>query len=512
MSIKNWVQNLFGKKLVVKEDPKDSRDDYLHSILDKNVSSLLMKIRHYSESRESELRDFKEMLTDGVTNSAVELIAEDASLLDPDTDQVAWVVCVEDSAFAEKMTEFLKTNLDVSNLAYTLAYHIIAYGECYLNTNYSNDEYRENFEVGDFFTVEDPMRIMHLYKFGVPLGFMVRSSTDTDYILPERSYIHFVADRGGKEYLSEDESDGVYAKYGTSFLESARRYYKQRQLLDDLLVLSRLTRSTHYRIFNTEIGGASSADTHRIMGEVRNAVNSKENFSVMGDVFSSRSAPILNGGNIFTQTRNGIGAISVEEVGGEVNVSSLADIDYFDDRYYGALKVPKQFLGQAKDMPGGIGDTTLTQLDIRYARTVKRVQRIIKSGLQRLIIWKCDLDDILPPDFEVRMTPIITAEDDKRSQLHKDELERVKGVIDLLRDLDETLITNADKSKLAYFILTKVYKNADMLGALNIDMGSIEEESSGVPEEGEPEEEIQDDEDLENNTDYTTIPSSDGPW
>jgi hypothetical protein len=223
------------------------------------------------------------------------------------------------------------------------------------------------------------------------------------------------------------------------------------------------------------------------MRELKTAVSSKQSINVSTEVFSSRTSPILTGGNVYFPTRNGQGAVTVQEVGGEVNVSALADIDYFDDRYYGALKVPKQFLGQSDEMPGGIGDTTLTQLDIRYARTVKRCQRIIKSGLKDLIYWYCSIHNILPPSFSIEMPRILTAEDTRLSDIQKSEIETTSSILDLIKAVDENVLENSDKQKLIAALLNRVSNDEDIIDALNLhklksgnsDDSEFDDESSG---------------------------------
>ena len=340
-----------------------------------------------------------------------------------------------------------------------------------LYTNYSNIEYRKEYTVGDYFTIAEPEDVVHIYRYGVPLGYLFRPQSkdssmleDTDKLLPERSFIHFISDRASRDHLSS----GSYIQYGSSFLEAARQYYKQRQLLDDLLILARLTRSSFYRLFSVDVGSASSQDTARMIRELKTAVSSKQSINVSTEVFSSKSSPILTGGNVYFPVRNGQGAVNVQEVGGEVNVSALADIDYFDDRYYGALKVPKQFLGQSDEAPGGIGDTTLTQLDIRYARTVKRCQRIIKSGLKDLIYWYCSIHNILPPSFTIEMPRILTAEDTRLSDIQKAEIETTSSILELVKNVDETIFENADKAKLIAALLNRVSNDEDIIDSLNL--------------------------------------------
>ena len=485
MSLKSVFRNLFGlgQRVEIVKDSADSREDRLEDIFSNRENNLLVSLRELSNDRESRIKDYKEMLKDGVTMSAVELISEDASLIDADTGLAAWVESSDNPDFAEMTTDFFKNKLRINDIIYPIAFNIVTFGECFLDTNYSNIGYRKEYNVGDYFTISEPEDVVHVYRYGVPLGYLHKKDKITDKLLPERSYIHFISDRANKDYI--DDNGESYIQYGASFLEAARPYYKQRQLLDDLLILARLTRSSFYRLFSVDVGAASSQDTARMMRELKTAVSSKQSINVSTEVFSSKSSPILTGGNVYFPTRNGQGAVTVQEVGGEVNVSALADIDYFDDRYYGALKVPKQFLGQSDEAPGGIGDTTLTQLDIRYARTVKRCQRIIKSGLKDLIYWYCSIHNILPPNFTVEMPRILTAEDTRLSDIQKAEIETTNAIVELIKAVDENAVENSDKAKLMAALLGRVSNDEDILDALNLVKLKPDENAEGSEEGGE---------------------------
>lgn len=499
MSLKSFMKNLFGlgQKLEVIKDSNDVRDDKLESIFSNRDNSILTSLREFSNDRLSRINDYREMLKDGVTQSAVELIAEDASLIDADTGLAAWVESADNPDFAAMLTGFFRSKLRINDIIYPLAFNIVAFGEAFLNTNYSNIAYRKEYNIGDYFTIEDPEDVVHIYRFGVSLGYLHSKDSVADKLLPERSYIHFISDRANKDYINEDSDS--YIQYGASFLEAARPYYKQRQLLDDLLILARLTRSSYYRLFSVDVGAASTQDTARMMRELKTAISSKQSINVSTEVFSSKSSPILTGGNVYFPVRNGQGAVTVQEVGGEVNVSALSDIDYFDDRYYGALKVPKQFLGQSDEAPGGIGDTTLTQLDIRYARTVKRCQRIIKSGLQDLVYWYCSIHNILPPSFTIEMPRILTAEDTRLSDIQKAEIETTSSILELIKNVDENVLETANKQKLIAALLNRVSNNEDIVDALNITKlsnGESDESAEGESDDSNDEEDAGGDDDF----------------
>ena len=158
MSLKSFFKTMFGlgQKIEVVKDSNDSRDDKLEQIFSNRDNNILTSLRELSSDRLSKINDYKEMIKDGVTLSAVELIAEDASLIDQDTGLAAWIESSDNPDFAQLATDFLKNKLHINDIIYPLAFNIITYGECFLNTNYSNIEYRKEYNVGDFFTIAEP--------------------------------------------------------------------------------------------------------------------------------------------------------------------------------------------------------------------------------------------------------------------------------------------------------------------------------------------------------------------
>ena len=82
--------------------------------------------------------------------------------------------------------------------------------------------------------------------------------------------------------------------------------------------------------------------------------------------------PIEN--NIYVPTHEGIGAISTSQIGGDVDVKSLADLSYYQDKLFGNLRVPKQYFGVTDDAAGFNGGSSLSIISSRYGKMIKRIQ------------------------------------------------------------------------------------------------------------------------------------------
>ena len=103
--------------------------------------------------------------------------------------------------------------------------------------------------------------------------------------------------------------------------------------------------------------------------------------------YKSINNPAPLGQFVYVPTREGKGEITVSPVTQDVNIKDIVDIEYFRNKLFAALKIPKAYLGQEQDLPGGIGDSSLTRLDIRYSRTIKRIKSIISQGIKELCLF-----------------------------------------------------------------------------------------------------------------------------
>lgn len=504
MSIKNFFSSLFEsffKRGSTRINTSIARS--YNDLTTQDLYTLLQNIKQVSKDRKTRISEYRAMLSDGITLSAIELIAEDATQQDPERGETVWISCPENSVLEKEMNEFLREKVKIETMAFAIAFNVAAFGDCYLNTFADDETYKQSGgRVGDYFEIETAEFVTHLYSYGKPSGYLLEENPNSsrrnndsfsNVIVGERNYIHFSADNGmnyakvavsTQDSVTGEVSDKIYTiRYGNSFLEAARSYYKITTTLQDLLLLSRLTRSQFYRLFSVEVGAADDRETTRIIKELRDVVSTSQTVQPNTSI-STVASPMSTGGNVYFPTRNGKGSVSVDTIGGDFNVSEMADVDFLNNKYAGALKVPKAFLGTTDDMPSGLGDTTLTRLDIRYARTVKRLQRIIKTGIHNLILWKCSLDNIVPPEFTVKMYQCSSIEEDERSQMIEAQMTKLNNLLDMLDRIDEDQKINR-LAILPYLINT--YNDKTLYNFLkdNIELLNKKDEKNEEKEEGE---------------------------
>lgn len=226
---------------------------------------------------------------------------------------------------------------------------------------------------------------------------------------------------------------------GQSYLDNSIVAWQILSALEDILMLTRMTRSTLYRIFSVEVGNKGDTETKRILNELKNRIKSDETINVKEKIYNSEMRQIPLGDSIFIPTRNGIGNIDIKVVGGDVNLKDAIDLDYFKDKLFASLRIPKAFLGFSEDS-GGLINTSLTRMDIRYARTIKGLQNIAAEGLKDLCLKYLEFtrpESVLRelPDFKIVFTSINTEEDNQRCETKQTQIDTLGKLLESFEGL-----------------------------------------------------------------------------
>ena len=175
-----------------------------------------------------------------------------------------------------------------------------------------------------------------------------------------------------------------YAPYGTSALEACRRIWRQLQLLEDAMMAYRVVRSPERRIFYIDVGGIPEKEVEQHMQKI--VTQMKRNQVIDQDTgrVDLRYNPMSIDEDYFIPVRGGTSNTKVESLPGGTYTGDVDDVKYLRDKLFSALKIPASYLTQGDE--GSEDKTTLAQRDIRFARTITRLQRSIVSELEKIAV------------------------------------------------------------------------------------------------------------------------------
>jgi len=173
-----------------------------------------------------------------------------------------------------------------------------------------------------------------------------------------------------------------YAPYGTSVLEPARRIWRQLTLLEDAMMAYRIVRSPERRVFYIDVGGINPSDVEQYMQKVITSMKRNQVVDAETGRVDLRYNPMSIDEDYFVPVRGGQQSTKIESLPGGTYTGDIEDVKYLREKLFAALKVPQGYLAMGE---GAAEDkATLAQKDIRFARTIQRLQRSIISELEKI--------------------------------------------------------------------------------------------------------------------------------
>ena len=177
-------------------------------------------------------------------------------------------------------------------------------------------------------------------------------------------------------------SDSNYVPYGRSMLEAARKVWKQQTLMEDAMLIHRIMRAPEKRIFKLDIGNIPPAEVDNYMQQVVNKMKKAPVIDEKTGEYNLRYNIQNLTEDFFLPVRGGDSGTSIESLSG-LNYDAVDDIEYLKNKLLASLRVPKAFLGYEE----GLGSkATLAAEDVRFARTIERMQRIVVSELTKIAV------------------------------------------------------------------------------------------------------------------------------
>jgi len=172
-----------------------------------------------------------------------------------------------------------------------------------------------------------------------------------------------------------------YAPYGTSILEPARRIWRQLTLMEDAMMAYRVVRSSERRVFKIDVGAIPPQDVEQYMEKIVTQLKRHSVVDPTSGRVDLRYNPMSIEEDYFIPVRQG-SATTIESLAGAQNITAIDDIKYLRDKLFSALKIPAAYLSMGEE--AAEDKTTLAQKDIRFARTVQRLQRVIVAELTKI--------------------------------------------------------------------------------------------------------------------------------
>lgn len=534
-------EGLYNTKIKSQPNPqaKDINVDILHNIINGVNSQLdISKIEAFSQisMRRDQLYNLiDEMAMDPTVAAVLETYAEDATEYNEEG-KIIW--SESDDPKVNKYITFLIDTLQLDKHMYEWVHSMCKYGDLYLQL-YKESEYKKDaffdkpnnnilketvklkaFSKNDNYihyieAIPNPAELFELTKFGKTAGYIKTTigsnSIDKDNILGVNSlnyrfrksdvdlygndkFVHAMLDGNGarsvekvdlfldQSSLDEDKGYSYSVKRGQSILYNIFKIWRELSLLENSILLNRITKSAIVRTINVEVGDMDKSMVGPHLQGVKALMEQKSAISAGGSMNEyTNPGPIEN--NIYVPTYNGKGAITANQIGGDVNITNLPDIDYFQNKFFGSMRIPKQYFGLTDDGAGFSGGQSLAIISSRYAKLVKRIQNSIIQALTsviNLLLIDKGLESYINK-FTLKMQPPTTQEEIDRRDNLASKVQIVNDIMNLLSDIDD----NVTKISILKSLLSTIITDTEVISLIDEYINKLENEDVETPLEKE---------------------------
>lgn len=486
--------------------------------------SALESFTQVSQSRDQLYAMLDTMSQDSIVSAVLETYAEDATEYN-DNGRIVWAE--SSNGDVAKYITYLLDTIGTDKHIYKWVYSLCKYGDLYLKLfreseskdllfdqketckNLNEDVNLKVYSKNDRYThyiemVPNPAEIFELTKFGKTYGYIkapTRTPAQTHDNLQNiyfrykfnkadidvynaTEFVHACLDDNSSRVPEEvniflDKEDGdkhlsYSVRRGQSLLYSVFKIWRELNLLESSVLLNRITKSSIVRVINVEVGDMPKENVGPHLAGIKQLIEQKSALNEGNGINEyTNPGPIEN--NVYVPTRAGQGALSTQQIGGDVDVKSLADLDYFKNKFFGALRVPKQYFGDTDDGAGFNGGQSLSIISSRYAKMVKRIQNTVLQALTdaiNLMLLDKGLDSYVNK-FELHMLPPTTQEEIDRRENLSSKIQITTDIMNTLGEIEDPVA----KMKILKSLLSNVVSDGEVIQILETYIEGIEEQS-----------------------------------
>jgi len=381
------VRNVGGKKLKIADTDQVQKqvkshlvDRYskLHTNLDL-VGTGYSTVHQIMAARLALFKDYESMDSDPIISSALDIYSDESTM----KGQYGQVIDVKTDN--ENIKEILNNLFyDIMNIEFNLwpwVRNMVKYGDFFLHLDIS-----EKYGITNVIPLSP-------YEVVRAEGEDPENPYYTKFYLEsiEGAHPYFGQRNSGKGKIEFENfqiahfrlaNDSNFLPYGKSMVESTRKIWKQLTLMEDAMLIHRIMRAPSKRVFKIDIGNIPPAEVDNYMQRIINKMKKTPIIDETTGEYNLKYNMQNLTEDFFMPVRGGDSGTEINELSG-IDYDSTEDIEYLKNKLLASLRVPKAFLGFDENVGG---KATLAAEDVRFARTIERIQRIIVSELTKVAV------------------------------------------------------------------------------------------------------------------------------
>jgi hypothetical protein len=384
--------------------------------------------QNYQSARVQIYADYDAMDTDAICCSALDIVADECTLKNEQGEVLQ--IRSADENIQKLLYNLFYSVLNIEFNLWSWVRNMAKYGDFYLKLEIA-EKYgvynvipfsAYNIVREEGFNHENPQEVRFKYDPNATLasstGYSSAQNRDSGVWFDNYEMAHF--------RLTGDVN---YLPYGRSYLEPARKLFKQYTLIEDAMLIHRITRAPERRIFYVNVGAIPPGEVDNY---IQKMINKMKKTPLM-DPNTGQYNLKYNQQNLledfFIPVRGNDTSTKIDTAKG-LEYNGIEDVAYFREKLFAALKIPKAFMGYEKDLTG---KATLAAEDIRFARTVERLQRILVSELTKIglvHLYAHGYTNESAANFTLSLTNPSIIYDQERIALFKEKIDLAKQAME----------------------------------------------------------------------------------
>jgi hypothetical protein len=360
-----------------KEKLQAQQSFYLSNQWSKVENNLYSQAIYYEPSRLSSQYDYESMEYTPEISAALDIYSEESTT----TNEDGFILQIysESKRIKSVLADLFNNNLDINTNLPMWTRNTCKYGDNFVYLKLDPEK-------GVVGVQQLPTIEIERHEIGVSQKITVDITQESDKNVKA---LHFTWKNKNMEFQSWEIAhfrllgDDRKLPYGTSMLEKARRIWKQLLLSEDAMLIYRTSRAPERRMFKVFVGNMNDDDVEAYVNRVANKFKREQVVDNKTGNVDMRFNQMAVDQDYFIPVRDPAAPDPITTLPGATNLSEIADIEYIQKKLLTALRVPKAFLGFEEVVGDG---KNLSLQDIRFARTINRIQKSMIAELNKIAI------------------------------------------------------------------------------------------------------------------------------
>ena len=366
----------------------------------------------YQQVRREVFRDYDAMDNDPILASALDIYADECTLKNEFGDVL--LVQSDNSKVQEILENLFYDVLNVEFNLWPWTRNLVKYGDFFLGLEVAEGKGIVNVTPHSVYNTERLER--------------------TDPSNPNSVKFKITEDPNGKEEYENFEiahfrllADTNWLPYGKSMIENGRRLWKQLSLMEDAMLIHRIMRAPEKRVFKIDIGNIPPTEVDNYMQRIINKMKKVPFIDKNSGDYNLKYNMQNLTEDFYLPVRGGDSGTSIDNLAG-LEYATIEDIDYLKNKMFAALKIPKAYLGYEENVNG---KATLAAEDVRFARTIERIQRTLVSELSKIAIvhlYSQGIQDFEMTNFQLQLVNPSTIYEQEKVNLWSEKIRLAQDI------------------------------------------------------------------------------------